>query len=172
MQRGPLLKTLFLGFPETFKTIVFLKIPWKIYKTTFQNHADSIQSSCYFNKMSLLQTFSWQVSNYFREQSQETLFLESDFVKVRSSGLQACNVKEKGAVLHKGLFEISEIQNTLFFLSTSKKYLSTMELLVRQAVDCSRPNLSKRLLSYVLFFQDNFKCFWCSYFNTPSWKPL
>ena len=68
--------------------------------------------------MSLLQTFSWQVSNYFREQSQETLFLESDFVKVRSSGLQACNVKEKGAILRKSFFWIleQEILEHLFLL--------------------------------------------------------
>ena len=34
----------------------------------------------------------------FLEYSQETYFLESFFVKVGNSGLQACNVREKGAI--------------------------------------------------------------------------
>lgn len=46
---------------------------------------------------------------YFREQSQEKFFLEPDFVEVRNFQLQVCNVKEKGAILDKGLFEIFEI---------------------------------------------------------------
>lgn len=59
--------------------------------------------------MTSLYAFSWQISNYFWEQLQETLFLESDFVEVKNSGLQASNVKEKGAVLYKTLFEFYEI---------------------------------------------------------------
>lgn len=59
--------------------------------------------------MTSLYAFSWQISNYFWEQLQETFFLESDFVEVKNSGLQASNVKEKGAVLYKTLFEFYEI---------------------------------------------------------------
>lgn len=59
--------------------------------------------------MTSLYAFSWQISNYFWEQLQETFFLESDFVEVKNSGLQASNVKEKGAVLYKILFEFYEI---------------------------------------------------------------
>ena len=47
-------------------------------------------------------------------------FLESHFLEVRNSGLQPCNIKEK-IVLHKGLFEIFEIENILSILRTSKK---------------------------------------------------
>lgn len=59
--------------------------------------------------MTSLYAFSWQISNYFWEQLQETFFLESDFVEVKNYGLQASNVKEKGAVLYKTLFEFYEI---------------------------------------------------------------
>ena len=33
---------------------------------------------------------------HFKEQSEETFFLESDVVEGRNSELQACNVNEKG----------------------------------------------------------------------------
>ena len=46
---------------------------------------------------------------HFKEQSEETFFLESDVVEGRNSELQACNVNEKGVILHKDLFEIFKI---------------------------------------------------------------
>ena len=52
---------------------------------------------------------SRQIFNYLREQSQQTFFFEPEFVELKNSELQACNVKEKGVVLHKDFFEIFEI---------------------------------------------------------------
>ena len=59
--------------------------------------------------MDPLWVISRQIFNYLREQSQQTFFFEPEFVELKNSELQACNVKEKGVVLHKDFFEIFEI---------------------------------------------------------------
>ena len=56
-----------------------------------------------------------------KSQSQETFFLESDFIEVKNSRLLVCNVKEKGAVLPKDLFQ--DFRTSFPFQALPKKYL-------------------------------------------------
>ena len=100
--------------------------------------------------MASLQAFSWQISNCFREQSQETFFFEYDFVKVRNSELQACSVKEKRVVLHKVLFEIFEILEHPFLFKHFQKSISSGVRSVGYRVWSYKFN--KRKLSYIQFF--------------------
>ena len=60
----------------------------------------------------------------------------------RNPQLHVCNVKEKGVVLRKDLFEIFEILEHSFLPKRFQK-VSVVEFLVRWDVDCGHTNLPK-----------------------------
>ena len=77
-------------------------------------------------------------------------FFESDFVEARNSELQAHNVKEKGAVLCKDIFEIFEIIEHSFL---PKHYQKSIGGGVSSPVCCKLWSYKfiKRKLSYTRF---------------------
>ena len=101
--------------------------------------------------MASLYAFFWQISNYFREQLQETFFLGSDFVEVKKSGLQACSIKETGSALYKGLFEIFEILEHPFLSKDIRKSIYS-GLFSPAGCILYSCKFIKRKLPYIRFF--------------------
>ena len=86
-----------------------------MYEIIFLRNSKVLDSNLVtLTNMTSLQTFYGHIL-FISEHSEEAFSLESDFVEVENSGLQACNVSQKGPVLQCffGIFEISEH----FFLS-------------------------------------------------------
>ena len=103
-----------------------LNNPRECMKCLFQKRVDSRQLCCYFNKITSLQTSSWQVSELFQKALRQhfswSLFLlKSEFLDCRPSTL------EKKRQLSKGFF-----LNIFFFLITSRK-VSAVQFLKKGA---------------------------------------
>ena len=134
----------------------------------FYKNVNSRQQPCYFNKineMTSVQTFTWQISDYFRKLAGNiflgVFFDESEILNRRPVVLEK---RDRSA---KICLKLPKFQNILSFLSTSRK-ASIVEFLIRQqAAECSLEILSKREIYYI-HFSGYFPKFSYSNFKIPS----